>query len=71
MGPSFPGNIILAWIYNKNGKLNSCTKKFKFIEETKSSTWRELEAKDVFFTINEKVDEKQLPKMPHRQLLHI
>ena len=28
----------------ENSKLNICKKKFNFIEEAKSSTWRELEA---------------------------
>ena len=33
-----------ASVYKENGKLNMCKKNFNFIEETKSSTWRELEA---------------------------
>ena len=37
-------NTGLASVYKENGKLNMCKKNFNFIEETKSSTWRELEA---------------------------
>ena len=34
-----------ASVYKENGKLNMCKKNSNFIEETKSSTWRELEAR--------------------------
>ena len=37
-------NTGLASIYEENGKLNMCKENFNFLEETKSSTWRELEA---------------------------
>ena len=37
-------NTGLASVYKENGKLNICKKNFNFIEETKSSTWRKLEA---------------------------
>ena len=38
-------NTGLASVYKENGKLNMCKKNSNFIEETKSSTWRELEAR--------------------------
>ena len=37
-------NTGLALVYKENGKLNMCKKNFNFIEETESSTWKELEA---------------------------
>ena len=37
-------NTGLASVYKENDKLNICKKNFNFIEETKSSTWRKLEA---------------------------
>ena len=37
-------NTGLASVYEENGKLNMCKKNFNFIEATKSSTWKELEA---------------------------
>ena len=37
-------NTGLASVYKENGKLNMCIKNLNFIEETKSSTWREFEA---------------------------
>ena len=40
---SDPSSTGLALVYKENGKLNMCKKNFNFIEETKSSTWRELQ----------------------------
>ena len=37
-------NTGLPSVYKENSKLNKWKKNFNFIEETKSSTWRELEA---------------------------
>ena len=66
---SDPSNTGLASVYKKNGKLNMCKKSFNLIEETKSSTWRELEAiKYSLDSMKTFLRNKQTRKVAHRQL---